>query len=75
MATETKPTMPKPNERYIIKDGILVDAEAAERLGIDGDYEFEHWADSDVVAEAVFGLSPEQGKSFRDSVPRDGKAT
>ena len=25
-------TMPKPNERYIMKDGLVVDAETAERL-------------------------------------------
>ena len=64
--------MPKPNERYIIKDGIVVGAETAERLDIPGDYEFEHWANPDIVAEAVFGLSPEQAKDVRDSVPGDG---
>ena len=61
--------MPKSGERYIMKDGIVVDAETAERLGINGDYEFEHWADPDVVAEAVFGLSPEQAKAVRESTP------
>ena len=33
--------MPKPNERYIMKDGLVVDAETAERLGINADYEFD----------------------------------
>ena len=61
--------MPKPNERYIMKDGMMLDAETAEPLGVKGDYEFEHWADPDVVAEAVFGLSPEQAKAVRESTP------
>ena len=61
--------MPKANDRYIMKDGIAVDADTAERLGIKGDYEFEHWADPDEVAEAVFGLSPEQARTVRESSP------
>ena len=54
---------------YVYKDGLVVDAETAERLGINADYEFEHWADPDEVAEVVFGLSPEQAKAVRESVP------
>ena len=61
--------MPKPNERYIMKDGLVVDADTAERLGVQEGVEFEHWADPDDVAEAVFGLSPEQAKAVRESVP------
>ena len=61
--------MPKSGDRYIMKDGLVVDAETAERLGINADYEFKHWADPDVVAEAVFGLSSEQAKAVRESVP------
>ena len=60
---------PEKNQRYIMKDGMVVDVETAERLGVSGDYEFEHWADPDEVAEVVFGLSPEQAKAVRESVP------
>ena len=61
--------MPKPNDRYIMKDGLAVDADTAEQLGINADYEFEHWADPDEVAEVVFGLSPEQAKAVREQTP------
>ncbi len=61
--------MPKSGERYIMKDGLVVDADTAERLGVQEGVEFEHWADPDDVAEAVFGLSPEQAKAVRESVP------
>ena len=61
--------MPKPSERYILKDGMVVDAETAERLGVEGGEEFEHWADPDEVAEAIFGLTPEQAKAVRESAP------
>ena len=54
---------------YVYKDGLVVDADTAEQLGINADYEFEHWADPDEVAEAVFGLSHEQAKAVRESVP------
>ena len=65
---------PDPKKRLAYKDGVVVDVETAEGLDIVGNYEFEHWAGPDVVAGAVFGLSPEQAKAVRDSVPRDGKA-
>ena len=61
--------MTEPNDRYIMKDGMVVDAETAERLGVEGGEEFEHWADPDEVAEAIFGLTPEQAKSVRDETP------
>ena len=61
--------MPKPNERYIMKDGLVVDADTAERLGVQEGVEFEHWADPDDVAEAVFGLSPEQARKVREATP------
>lgn len=60
---------PEKNQRFIMKDGLAVDAETADRLGIEGDYEFEHWADPDEVAEAIFGLTPEQAKAVRESTP------
>ena len=50
---------------------MVVDAETAERLGVENGVEFEHWADPDVVAEAIFGLTPEQAREVRDSVPDD----
>ena len=59
----------EPGKRYIMKDGLVVDADTAEQLGINADYEFEHWADPDEVAEVVFGLSPEQARAVRESVP------
>ncbi|MCY4474658.1 MAG: hypothetical protein OXC83_04405 [Chloroflexi bacterium] len=59
----------KDSKGYVYKDGMVLDAETAERLGVKGDYEYEHWADPDEVAEAIFGLTPEQAKTVRDSVP------
>ncbi len=61
--------MPEPNKRYILKDGVVVDAETAQRLGVEDGEEFEHWADPDVVAEAIFGLSPEQARQVREQTP------
>ena len=57
-----------PNERYILKDGLVVDAETAGRLGVEGE-EFEHWVDPDEFAEAIFGLTPEQAREIRENVP------
>ena len=59
--------MPKPGERFIVKVGMVVDAETAERLGVEGDVAVEHWADPDMVAEAIFGLSQEEARAIKDS--------
>ena len=56
-------------QRYIHKDGIIVDAEHAELLGIEGGEEFEQWMDPDDVAAAMFALTPEQAKAVRDETP------
>ena len=59
------------DKRFVYKDGMVVDVETAERLGVSADYEFEHWAGPDEVAEAIFGLTLEQAKAVRESVPDD----
>ena len=61
--------MSKLNERYIMKDDIVVDGDTVQRLGINAAYDFEHWADPDDAAEAIFGLSPEQAKTVRAYTP------
>ena len=59
----------EPDKRYIYKDGVVVDAETAERLGVEDGVEFEHWADPDIVGKVIFGLSPDEAKAVRESVP------
>lgn len=59
----------KPNERYIAKNGVVVDAETAEQLGVKGGVEFEHWIDPGEAVRRVFGVSADQAKSIRDEYP------
>ena len=61
----------KPVKRSVYKDGIFIDADVAERLGVEGDAEIEHWSDPEEVGAIVFGLTPDQARSVRESVPSD----
>ncbi len=57
--------MPQSDKRYVYKDGVVVDAEIAERLGV----EFEQWIDPGEVVRRVFGILPEQAKAIREEYP------
>ena len=59
----------EPIKRTVYKDGMFIDADVAERLGVEGVAEIEHWSDPEEVGAAVFGLSPEQARAVRESVP------
>ena len=61
--------MPKPNERYIAKNGVVVDAETAERLGVEGGVEFEHWIEPGEALRRIFGISADQAKAIREEYP------
>ena len=61
--------MPNPNERYIAKNGVVVDAETAERLGVEDGVEFEHWIDPGEALRRVFGISADQARAIREEYP------
>lgn len=62
--------MDEPNKRYILKNGVLMEAELAERMGVEGEeLEIEQWIDDGDLAEAVLGISPERAAAIRDEVP------
>ena len=47
----------------------MVDAEVAERLGVENGVEFEQWIDPGEVVRRVFGILPEQAKAIREESP------
>ena len=61
--------MNEPIKRTVYKDGMFIDADVAERLGVETDTEIEHYSDPEDVASVVFGLSPAQARAVRESVP------
>ena len=61
--------MPKPNKRYIAKNGVFVDTETAEKPGVEGGVEFEHWLDPGEALRRVFSTSADQAKSIREEYP------
>ena len=61
--------MTETNKRYVAKEGIVVDAEVAERLGVEDGVEFEQWIDPGEVVRRVFGISPDQAKEIREQHP------
>ncbi len=61
--------MPNPGERYIAKNGVVVDAENAEKLGVEDGVEFEHWIDPGEVIKRAFGISADRAKAIRDEFP------
>ncbi len=63
--------MPEPIKRSVYKDGVFMDVDVAERLGIKGDAEVEHYSDPEEIASVVFGLTADQAKAVRESVPDD----
>ena len=61
--------MPKPNKRYVAKNGVVVDAETAESLGVEADVEFEHWIEPGEAVRRVFGISADKAKTIREEFP------
>ena len=61
--------MTEPRKRYIAKEGIVVDAEVAERLGVEGGVESGHRIDPGEVARRAFNISAEQAKCIREEHP------
>ena len=61
--------MAKPNERYVAKNGVVVNAETAERLGVEDGVEFEHWIEPGDAVRRVFGISADQAKAIREEYP------
>ena len=61
--------MPEPIKLSVYKDEVFMDADLADRLGVEGDAEIEHWSDPEDVGALAFGLSPEQSRTLRESVP------
>ena len=57
--------MPQSDKRFVYKDGVVVDAEIAERLGV----EFEKWIDPGEVVKRVFGILPDEAKAIREEYP------
>ena len=66
---QTGRTMPQSDKRYVYKDGVVVDAEIAERLGVEGGVEFEQWIDPGEVVRRAFSISPERAKAIREEIP------
>ena len=60
--------MAEPKKRMVAKDGVVVDAEIAQRLGVEGGVEFEHWIDPDALAESVLNLDAEDAEIIRDEI-------
>ncbi len=58
--------MAKPQECYIAKNGVVVDAETAERLGVE---DFERCIEPGEAVRRVFGISPERAKKIREEHP------
>ena len=61
--------MPQSDKRYVCKEEVVVDAEIAERLGVEGGVEFEQWIDPGEVVRRVFGILPDQAKAIREEYP------
>ena len=61
--------MTEPKKRYVAKEGIVVDAEVAERLGVEDGVEFEQWIDPGEVVRRVFSIPQEQAKAIREEYP------
>lgn len=64
-----KGAMNKSNKRYIAKNGVVVDAETAEKIGLEGGMEFEHWIAPGDAVRRVFSISPERAKAIREEYP------
>lgn len=63
--------MQEPIKRTVYRDGVFMDADIAERLGVEGDAEIEHWSAPEEVGAVVFGLTTEQARAARESVPSE----
>ncbi len=61
--------MAKSQKRYIAKNGVVVDAETAERLGVEDGVEFEHWIEPGEALRRIFGISADQAKAIREEYP------
>ena len=53
---------------YIVKDGVWVEEDVAERLGVEG-VRVEQMHDLDEVAHRVLNISPERAKAIREEFP------
>ena len=62
--------MPEPIKRSVYKGGVFMDVSIAERLGIEGDVEVEHYSDPEEVGAVVFGLTAKEAREIRESVPK-----
>ena len=58
-----------PQKRYIAKNRVVVDAETAEKLGVESGVEFEHWIDPGEALRRAFGISADQAKAIREEYP------
>ena len=61
--------MQQSDKRFVYKDGVVVDAENTERLGVEEGVEFKQWIDPGEVVRRVFGISPDQAKAIREEYP------
>ena len=54
---------------YILKNGVLIDADIAERLGVEDGEPVAQWMDDGELAHQVLNISPERAAEIRERYP------
>ena len=65
----TSSTTAMTSKRYIYKNGVMIDADVAEQLGITGGEYIEQWMDDGELAHRVLNISPERAAEIREQYP------
>ena len=58
-----------PQKRYIVKEGVWMDASLAELIGIEGGEVVIQEVDDGDVARRALSLTPDQARQVREAVP------
>ena len=59
----------EPGKGYVYKNGVMIDAEVAEQLGITGGEYIEQWMDDGELAHKVLNISQERAAEIREQYP------
>ena len=57
------------DKRYVYKNGVMIDADAAEQLGVENGEIVEQWIDVDELAHRVLNISPERAAEISEQYP------